>query len=64
MSLYLWPKPNPERRALYQQAVRRDLTEDARERTLCATKLVQDGRLAVAVLTYELDRWRALRCRS
>lgn len=39
-----------------------DIREDARERTLCATKQVQDGRLDVAALVYELDHWRAL-CR-
>lgn len=57
MSNYLWPKPSAARRAAHLA----DLTEDARERTLCATKLVQDGRADVTVLTYELNRWRTLR---
>lgn len=51
-------------RPQYAKATKRaELREDARERMRCATKQVQDGRLDVSVLLYEIGQFLTYRSR-
>lgn len=44
-------------------ATQANIREDARERMLCATKQVQDGRLDVSSLVYEIGQFVHYRSR-
>lgn len=51
-------------RPQYAKARKRaELQEDARERMRCATKQVQDGRLDVSALLYEIGQFLTYRSR-